>query len=120
MARRAGVFYIDSMIGALIAHEDIEGDALEVFEDRQYDVLAHAQDTAPWDDRTGMARAGLGVEAYAEDGEIYLELYHTVDYGQWLETIQNGRFAVIMPTLEYYSDIIFGEAGGRTVGEEAF
>lgn len=61
---------------------------------------AAARANAPWDDRTGDARAGLTAEVFMEDGLITLELYHTVEYGEWLEVIQDGRFAVIMPTLE--------------------
>lgn len=71
--------------------------AMERFAD---EVLNHAQEFAPWEDRTGDARAGLDTDVRSEGGDIVLTLFHTVDYGQWLETIQNGRFATILPTLE--------------------
>jgi hypothetical protein len=77
----------------------VEG-TIEVFEEASQEILAYAQDNAPWADRTGDARAGLDVEVYEEAGEVYLDLFHTVEYGQWLETIQDGAFATIMPTLE--------------------
>ena len=91
--------------------------AREVFEAGAGEVLGYAQHNAPWDDRTGMARDGLVTEVTEEGGEIFLSLAHTVDYGQWLETIQNGRFAIIMPTLELYSAELIHRAGGAVVGE---
>lgn len=67
------------------------------------DALDFAKEQAPWTDRTGAARDGLDTDV-SEDGEtIVWTLFHTVDYGIWLETIQNGRFSVIMPTLELYA-----------------
>ena len=86
--------------------------AEEVFEDASSLILAYAQRNAPWEDRSGMAREGLGVEVSHSFGEVVLELFHTVDYGLWLEVIQNGRFATIMPTLEVYAPRVFEAAGG--------
>ena len=115
---RAGIFWFDGLLPVLLLLDDMEDKALETFEERQWDVLGYAQANAPWNDRTGAARDGLGTEVYEEDGEIYLELYHSVDYGQWLEVIQNGRFAIIMPTLEAFADEIFSDAGGKVTGTE--
>lgn len=68
------------------------------------EIQAAAQSDAPWSDRTGEARAGLEASVNREGDVVSIDLYHTVDYGQWLETIQSGRFAIIMPTLEAYAD----------------
>lgn len=65
-------------------------------------LLDDARANAPWADRTGAARDGLEVDV-SDEGEIVVTLMHTVDYGIWLETIQSGRFAIIMPTLEKYA-----------------
>ena len=60
-----------------------------------------AKKNAIWQDRTGDARDGLTAQAWKDPrGSVMIALFHTVDYGVWLETIQNGRFAVIMRTLE--------------------
>jgi len=76
----------------------------------------YAQANAPWEDRTGEARDGLGVEV-DEDGEtVTLTLYHSVEYGFWLETIQSGRFAIILPTLELFGTEALQAAGARIVG----
>ncbi|MGX9924108.1 hypothetical protein ACWIG4_30140 [Streptomyces sp. NPDC002248] len=70
------------------------------------EALEYAKANAPWEDRTGDARDGLDVDVDDSGNTIVLSLFHTVDYGQWLETIQNGRFAIIMPTLEIYGQEI--------------
>lgn len=62
--------------------------------------VEHAQSNAPWRDITGAARRGLNAEIYKEGTNIILRLSHSVEYGKWLETILDGQYATIMPTLE--------------------
>lgn len=81
------------------------------------DILNYAKQNAPWTDRTGDAREGLGVEVSQSFGEVVLDLYHTVDYGLWLEVIQNARFATILPTLERYAPEVFSEMA-KTVNSD--
>lgn len=76
----------------------------------------YAQQNAPWADRTGAAREGLTAEVDSDKGNVYVSLFHTVDYGQWLEVIQSGRFAIIMPTLEQFANEIFDRVGARRGG----
>lgn len=82
-----------------------------VFEIAQESVEENAKANAPWEDRTGDARAGLQTRVVKAQGSISLFLEHTVEYGLWLEVIQNGRFAIIMPTLEAMAPEIFLLAG---------
>lgn len=103
---------------ALFQASDLTNDAMAIFEDGAREVLAAAQANAPWADRTGMARAGLETQVYESNGEIVLELYHTVDYGLWLEVIQGGAYATIMPTLEEYAPRLFEAAGGKVTSTE--
>jgi hypothetical protein len=77
---------------------------------------AYAQENAPWADRTGEARAGLTAEVDADRGNVYVSLFHTVEYGRWLETIQAGRFAIIMPTIEQFSNEVLDSVGARRTG----
>lgn len=81
------------------------------------EILDYAQFNAPWSDRTGAARAGLDVEVYEEFGFVVLDLFHSVDYGLWLEVIQNGRFATIMPTLEIFAPEVMARTGAVFTGE---
>lgn len=62
-------------------------------------VEQDAKQNAPWTDITGQAREGLIAEVYTDSGEVVLTLAHQVEYGVWLETIQNGKYAIIIPTL---------------------
>lgn len=60
---------------------------------------------APWTDRTGNARQGLYTEvqpptAAQVTGMIELILRHGVEYGEFLELRNSGRFAIINPTLD--------------------
>lgn len=87
--------------------------AAEAFEDAADQVRETAQWNAPWEDRTGEAREGLQTKVEANNGEVILTLFHTVEYGLWLEVIQNGRFGVIMPTLEQQAPIAFKAAEAR-------
>ena len=74
-----------------------------------------AQTNAPWRDITGAARRGLHGEVYREGNNIILRLSHSEEYGKWLETIQNGKYATIMPTLEAIGpDLLKAAADGFT------
>jgi len=75
----------------------------------------YAKMNAPWSDRTGAARDGLTASVEEDGGEIVLELAHTVEYGIWLETIQDGAYAIIMPTLEALGPEILAEAGAQVI-----
>lgn len=94
---------------------NVATNVMEAMEQGRAEVEAYAQANAPWADRTGAARDGLVASVSNDLGEIVIELAHTVDYGIWLELIQNGRFAVIMPTLEALGPKIIRDAGGRVL-----
>lgn len=112
--RRGGIIVHDG-IGPIVGYM-AASTALNVAEGMQSGaerVEAHAKSNAPWSDITGRARNGLSARIYIEGGEVVLELSHSVDYGQWLELIQEGRFAIIMPTLEALGPEILKDAGGK-------
>lgn len=61
------------------------------------------RNTAPWTDRTGNARTGLFTvteKASADLVVLWLSHGHTIEYGKWLELANQGKYAVIMPTLQ--------------------
>jgi hypothetical protein len=72
-------------------------------------VEQYAKSNAPWADRTGAARDGLTAEGYFRLTQYTIVLYHTVDYGIWLEIRWNGRYAIIMPTIEAMGREFMGE-----------
>jgi len=95
------------------AETDFMRDGVESFEDDARKVEDYAKDNAPWTDRTGDAREGLTAEVSRDGEAVVLELYHTVEYGLWLEVIQSGEYAIIMPTLEAMAPEVFNDAGTK-------
>lgn len=83
----------------------------DAMRDGAAELEMYAQMNAPWADRTGDARSGLFADVTHEGGEIVITLGHSVEYGQWLELIQEGAFAIIMPTLELLGPDIIERAG---------
>ena len=64
------------------------------------ELVDYARTNAPWEDRTGEARSGLNAEFYGDEGFMGITLFHTVDYGPWLELRWGGKYAIIIPTIE--------------------
>lgn len=58
-----------------------------------------AKTRAPWTDRTGNARSGLGTQPMTEDGVYRVVLFHTVTYGKWLEIRWGGKWGIIEKTV---------------------
>ncbi len=57
---------------------------------------------AEWEDRTGDARSGLDWSIEENPVKPVVHLFHGVDYGLWLEVRWNGKYAIIMPTIESF------------------
>lgn len=88
----------------------VDGAVGVIMERLAQDVEDYAQANAPWDDRTGAARDGLVAEAEDRGAfEHAIVLRHTIDYGIWLEVRWNGRFAIILPTIEHMGPIVMAE-----------
>jgi hypothetical protein len=63
-------------------------------------LAEYAQANAPWEDRTGDARSGLQSQPLITDTSFGISLFHTMDYGIWLEIRWGGLYAIILPTIE--------------------
>lgn len=58
---------------------------------------------ATWTDRTGNARAGLrAVAGHRPFVAHWIDMFHSVAYGIWLEVRFAGRYAIIIPSLITY------------------
>lgn len=101
-----------------LATMDLDQASIDALNDIAIEVETAAKTNAPWQDITGEARENLSVELGAEGKTIVLTLMHGVDYGYWLETIQSGYYAIIMPTLEEYSSQIMQTVGAHVTGVE--
>lgn len=78
-------------------------------------MVEYAQVNAPWTDQTGEARSELTGEV-VNDGDYYgLTLRHGegVDHGKWLELMQGGRFAIILPTQSLFASKLGAIVAGR-------
>jgi len=114
----AGFFLISNTLGDLFEGTALVEEVRNQAEDIAPDIRDYARQNAPWTDQTGDARAGLDTEVDDEGDEIVITLFHSVEYGIWLETIQSGRFAIIMPTLEAFASEIFSRTNAVQVGED--
>ena len=64
---------------------------------------ARAKKNAPWKDRTSNARNGLFGEAEISGfwrDEVLIKLAHSVEYGVFLELANDGKYAILKPTLD--------------------
>lgn len=100
----SGIFVRNSMLeGIALAEVEVPAHLEEEVLNVAIEALAYAQDNAPWEDQTGDARAELDVDVSRDGDVIVWEMFHGVDYGLYLETRWNGKFAIIMPTLEMFA-----------------
>ena len=63
---------------------------------------AHAKVNARWQDRTSLARKGLFGYSMSRDQSLITRIAHTMDYGVYLELANQGRYAILMPTVRRY------------------
>jgi len=63
-------------------------------------LAEYAKANAPWEDRTGLARTGLQSQPIITNTSFGISLFHTMDYGIWLEIRWGGLYAIILPTIE--------------------
>jgi len=65
---------------------------------------------APWEDRTGDARASLEA-VISNRAKVFLVLWFTygpdIDYAVYLENMQAGRFSILSKTMDYWQYKIF-------------
>lgn len=70
----------------------------------------HMKSTAPWKDRSGNARQALNTQLDGRFTDIVTIDFghgHGVDYGKYLEYANSGRYAVVMPTMDYFAPKIW-------------
>lgn len=59
-------------------------------------IQSWARKNALWTDRTSNARQGLFARAIPLATGVAIVLFHTVEYGIWLEIANAGKYAIIM------------------------
>ena len=65
-------------------------------------VVSYMKSNAPWNDRTGAARAGLSSNVNLSGHSTTLSAFHTVPYGGYLETgtSKMSAYPIIRPALQ--------------------
>lgn len=77
-------------------------------------IESFMKSNARWTDRTGAARNGLRAKVYASGNKCAIVLYHSVDYGVWLEVRWGGKYAIIERSIQFGGPI-FVKAIGATL-----
>lgn len=72
-------------------------------------IEAHMKTKAPWTDRTSNARSGLAATAVKESQKVFsIIMTYSVRYGIFLEVCNDGKYAIIKPTLILYGPKVIG------------
>lgn len=68
------------------------------------EIESYMKSNAPWTDRTGNARQALYTAVHQTVGVmVEIILAHGVSYGIWLEIRHGGAYAIINPSIDYFS-----------------
>jgi len=110
MARSSVEFTGIDKLAAAIGENDrkIQRVVLGIFIKSEDDAVTYAKTNAPWTDRTGNARAGLHAKTVVADQGKAFELIvaGSVFYQIFLETRFSGKYAILLPTVNYIGGII--------------
>ena len=79
-------------------------------------VEEYAKENAPWVDRTGGARDGLRAIGEQRLVTYSITLFHTIEYGLWLEVRWDGKYAIIVPTIEHMGPELMAELAALNLG----
>ena len=75
--------------------------AIEAFSQTWAGTLeGRAKENALWQDRTSHARQGMFGSVIKRRDEVVILLSHSVQYGLWLELCNDGRYAILKPTMD--------------------
>jgi hypothetical protein len=79
--------------------EDVRQAIRSVLEYWAARAVTQMRQNASWTDRTSNARNGLASRVLVGSDDASLVLFHTMNYGIWLEVRWSGRYAIIGPTM---------------------
>lgn len=73
-----------------------------------------ARRDAPWQDQTANARTGLStvVEHSTDFTTHTIVLFHRVPYGIWLEVARDGKYRIIIPTINEQGKLLMQTLNG--------
>ena len=114
---------VDSMARSIQEHDrKVKRVMGGIFLQGESTATTFAKNNAPWTDRTGNARSGLFSKAsFGPEENFYCELLvaHSVFYGIFLEARFSGKYAIIMPTVNYMGPILMQRIASAISAMEA-
>ena len=91
----------DQVVSSLKAWADRRrGAIIALAQDWAGTLEAKAKEDRPWTDRTSNARTGLFGAVEVKGQQVLIRLGHSVEYGVFLELAQDGKYAILKPTLD--------------------
>ena len=92
--------------------QELEREIVQLAERMADEIVEYMKSEAPWQDRTGEARANLFTLVQHEAGQmvsILLSHGSLIPYGVYLELGYGGRFAIIAPSIDWFGPRLFHE-----------
>lgn len=91
----------DQVVANLKAWADRRrGAVIALAQDWAGQLEGKAKEGRPWIDRTSNARTGLFGTVEVKGDQVLIRLGHAVEYGPFLELAQDGKYAILKPTLD--------------------
>lgn len=114
MARKANsptisITGVDQMARAINQHDQkVKRVIAAEFLRAKPEATTFAKTNAPWTDQSGNARAGLHADVQSIEGGKAFELVMagSVFYQIFLETRFSGKYAILMPTVNYIGKVL--------------
>lgn len=88
------------------APQRIRVQLLMELEQQRVKMENYAKVNRPWTDRTGMARRTLNAYIEEDKNVVRIGIAHGVDYGKHLELEHGKKYAILVPTINKFADII--------------
>lgn len=90
------------ILNGLMSLENKTKAAINVYADTVAKKMeAHAKSNRPWQDNTGQARGRLtGTSTRLSGSVVRCNLSHGVSYGVYLEVCNEGKYAILKPTVD--------------------
>ena len=79
----------------------------DVMDSKFNEMVNYAKDNAIWIDRTGNARQGISSVDFSEGNVVKFYLTIGVDKGIWLEVANDGKYAILQPTMTVFEPQIW-------------
>jgi len=92
--------------------------ASDVCDEYAYNAAELAKDNAPWQDRSGNARRMLKGFTIKTQNTVGFGVAHRVEYGEYLEMANDGKYAILYPTIEALRVKFFADAAAYFGGKK--